>query len=75
MPEHVTRQALDVVNALRTVGHCSGSEVKNDINAVQFLAQTDCFVSLDLNVLSRAAGFHLVCLCMFFFTLKAASPI
>ncbi len=34
-----------VVNALRTVGHCDGSEVKNDINTVQFLAQTDCFLS------------------------------
>ncbi len=31
--------------ALRTVGPCGGSEVKNDINTVQFLAQTDCFMS------------------------------
>ncbi len=34
-----------VVNALRTVRHCGGSEVQSDINTVQFLAQTDCFVS------------------------------
>ncbi len=33
---------------------------KNDINTVQFLAQTERFVSLDLNVSSRAAGFNLV---------------
>ncbi len=39
------RHAPDVVNALRTVEHCGGSEVKNYINTVQFLAQTDCFVS------------------------------
>ncbi len=49
-----------VVNVFRTVGPCGGSEVKNDINTVQFLAQTDRFVSLDLNVSSRAAGFNLV---------------
>ncbi len=36
------------------------SEVKNDINTVQFLAQTDCFVYLGLNVSSRAAWFNLV---------------
>ncbi len=41
----LTRHAPDVVNALRTVGHCGGSEVKNDINSVQFLAKTNCFVS------------------------------
>ncbi len=40
MPEHTT-----VVNALRTVGHCSGSEVKNYINTVQFLTQTNRFMS------------------------------
>ncbi len=34
-----------VVNVLRTVGHCGGSEVKNYINTVQFLAQTDRFMS------------------------------
>ncbi len=56
----LTRQAPDVVSALRTVGHCGGSEVKHDINTVQFLTQTDHFVSLDLNVSSRAAGIHLV---------------
>ncbi len=49
------------VNELRTVGPCGGSEVKSDINTVQFLAQTDRFVSLDLNVSSRAAGFVGVC--------------
>ncbi len=26
-------------------GHCGGSELKNNINTVQFLTQTDCFVS------------------------------
>ncbi len=41
----LTRHAPAVVNAFRTVGHCGGSEVKNYINAVQFLARTDCFVS------------------------------
>ncbi len=41
-------------------GQYCGSEVKNNINTVQFLAQTDCFVSLDLNVSSRAARFNLV---------------
>ncbi len=33
---------------------------KNYINTVQFLAQTDGLVFLDLNVSSRAAGFNLV---------------
>ncbi len=32
------------VNELRAVGHCGGSEL-NYINTVQFLVQTDCFVS------------------------------
>ncbi len=41
----LTCHAPAVVNALRTVGHCGGSEVQSDINTVQFLAQTDCFVS------------------------------
>ncbi len=41
----LTRHALDVVNTLRTVGLCGGSEVKNYINTVKFLAQTDRFVS------------------------------
>ncbi len=45
---------------------------KNDINTVQFLAQTDRFVSLDLNVSSRAAGFNLVC---FFFLSKPWVPL
>ncbi len=39
------RHAPDDVNALRTVGHCGGSEVKKYINTVQFLAQIDCLVS------------------------------
>ncbi len=62
---------------LRTVGQCSGSEVKKkDINIVQFLAQTDLFVSLDLNVSSRAAGFNLILsVYVCFFSLKAVSPI
>ncbi len=35
-----------VVNVLRTLGPCGGSEVKKkNINTVLFLAQTDCFVS------------------------------
>ncbi len=42
------------------VGHCGGPEVKNDITTVQFLAQTDRFESLDLNVSSQAARFNLV---------------
>ncbi len=68
-----------------TVGPCGGSEVINDINTVQFLAQTDRFVSLDLNVSSRAAGFHLVSvycwihrfnnLCMLFSLSKPWSPL
>ncbi len=48
------------VNALRTVGPGGGSEVKNDINTVQLLAQTDRFVSKDLNVSTWAKGFNLV---------------
>uniref|UniRef100_A0A672M7K4 Cytochrome P450 family 19 subfamily A member 1 n=1 Tax=Sinocyclocheilus grahami TaxID=75366 RepID=A0A672M7K4_SINGR len=40
--------------------HCSALEVKNNIYTVQFLAQTDRFVSLHINVSSRAAGFNLV---------------
>ncbi len=69
------RHTPDVVNALRTVGHCGGSEVKNDINTVQFLAQTDRFMSLDLNILSRAAGFNLVLSVYVILTLKAVEPI
>ncbi len=48
------RHGPAVVNALRTVGHYSGSEVKNDINTVQFLAQTDCFDCFD----SQSRGSH-----------------
>ncbi len=65
----------DVVNALRTVGNYCGSEVKNDINTVQFLTQTDCFVSSDLNVSSRAAEFNLVLSVYVFLSLKAMGPI
>ncbi len=57
-----------VVTALRTFGQCG-------INTVQFLAQTDHFVSLDLNVSSRAAGFNLVLSVYVFLSLKAVSPI
>ncbi len=64
-----------LVNALRTVGPCGGSEVKNDINTVQFLAQTDRFVSLDLNVSSLAAGFNLVLSVYVLFSPQAVSPI
>ncbi len=48
---------------------------KNNINTVQFLAQTDRFVSLHLNVSSRAAGFNLVLSVYVFFSLKAVSTI
>ncbi len=65
------RHAPAVVNTLRTVVHCGGSEVKNYVNTVQFLAQ---IVSC-LNVSSRAAGFHLVLSVYIFFTLKAVGPI
>ncbi len=41
----------------------------------QFLAQTDHFVFLDLNVSSRATGFNLVLSVYVFFSLKAVSPI
>ncbi len=60
IPESVDTSGTGCCDALRTVGHCGGSEVKHDINTVQFLAQTDRFVSLDLDVSSRAAGIHLV---------------
>ncbi len=64
------------MNALRTVGQCGWIRgKKNAINTVQFLAQTDCFVSLDLNVSSRAAGFNLVLSVYVFFSLKAVGPI
>ncbi len=68
-----TRHTLVLVgaNSLRTVGQCGGSEVTKNINTVQFLAQTDRFVSLDLNVSSQAAGFHLVLsVYVFFFSLS-----
>ncbi len=70
-----TRHTPAVVNALRTVRHGAGSEVKNYINTVQFLAQMDRFVSLDLNVSSRAAGFNLVLSMYVFLSLKAVEPI
>ncbi len=47
----------------------------NKLYTVQFLAQTDRFMSLDLNVSSRAAGFNLVLSVYVFFSLKATSPI
>uniref|UniRef100_A0A672M3Q6 aromatase n=1 Tax=Sinocyclocheilus grahami TaxID=75366 RepID=A0A672M3Q6_SINGR len=50
--------------------HCSALEVKNNIYTVQFLAQTDRFVSLHINVSSRAAGFNLVLFVNVFLTLK-----
>ncbi len=63
------------MNELRTVGPGGRSEVKNDINTVQFLAQTDRFVSLDLSVSSQAAGFNLVLSVYVFFSLKAVGTI
>ncbi len=45
------------------------------LNTVQFLAQADRFVSLDLNVSSRATGFNLVLSVYVFFSLKAVSTI
>ncbi len=65
------RHASAVVNALRTVEQCGGSEV----NTVQFLTPTDCFVHLDLNVSSRAVGFNLVLSVYVFLSLKAMEPI
>ncbi len=62
------------MNTLRTLEPCGGSEVKNNINTVQFLAQTDGFVSLDLNVSPQAAGFHSV-LSVCVFSLKAVGTI
>ncbi len=52
-----------------------GSEVKNYINTVQLLAQTDRFVSKDLNLSSWAKGFNLVLFEYVFFSLKAMSTI
>ncbi len=64
------------VNALRRVGSCGGSEVKkNNVNSVQFLAQTDRFVSLDFDVSSRAGGLFWFCLCMFFWLSKPWVPL
>ncbi len=63
------------MNVFRTVGPCGGSEVKHDINTVQFLAKTDRFVSLDLNVSSQAARFNLVWSVYVFFSLQAMSTI
>ncbi len=56
----LTHHVPDVVNALRTVGHCGGSEVYNYINTVQFLAQTDCFVFYR----HEPQGLIWFCLCM-----------
>ncbi len=66
---------MNCVNELRTFEQCGGSEVKNNINTVQFLAQTNRFLSLDLNVSSRAARFNLVLSVYVFFSVKAVSPI
>ncbi len=53
--------------------NAGGSEVKkNNINTVQFLAQTDCFVSMYRH---EPQGLIWFCLCMVFFSLKAMSPI
>ncbi len=71
----LTRHAPAVVNELRTVGPCGGSEGKNYINTVQFLAQTDRFMSLDLNVSSRAAGFNLVLTVYVFLLSKPWVPL
>ncbi len=60
------------MNALRTVGQRGGSEIKNNINTVQFLAQTDRLMSLHLNVIVTSRR---VCLCMFFLSLKAVGHI
>ncbi len=59
-----------VTHCLDRFRACGGSEVKNAINTVQFLAQTDCLVSKDLNVSSRAAGFNLVLSVYGFFLLS-----
>ncbi len=75
LPPPISRHTLAVVNALRTVGQCGGSEVKNYINTVQFLAQTNHFVSLDLNVSSRAARFNLVLSVCFFFSQSRESHL
>ncbi len=48
---------------------------KNDINTVEFLAQTDRFMSLDLNVSSPAAGFNLVLSVYVFFLSKLWVPL
>ncbi len=66
----LTRHTPDVM----TVRHCGVSEVKYDINSLQFLAQTDRFVSYDINVSSRAASFNLN-LCVLVFLLKDSVPI
>ncbi len=64
------------MNTFKIAGHCGESVVKNYINTVQFLAQTIRFVSLDLNVSSRAAGVHLVLsMYVFFFTLISVESI
>ncbi len=58
------------VYKLRIVGLGGGSEVKNYIKTVQFLAQTDRLVSLQLNVSSRVAGFNVVLSVYAFFLSK-----
>ncbi len=58
------------MTVLRTVGPCGESEVNSNINTVQFLAQTDRFMSLDMYVSSLAAGFNLVLSMYVFFSLS-----
>ena len=70
-----TPHAPDAVRALKAVGHSGVLEVKNYINTVRFLAQTDHFVSQDINVSSRAAGFNLDLSVHVFFTLIDCVPI
>ncbi len=41
------------------------SEVKDDINTVQFLTQTDCFISM---YCQESQGLIWICLCMFFYS-------
>ncbi len=71
----LTRPALAVVNVLRTVGHHGGSEVKNDINTVQCLAQFFSCLKTSMYC-HEPQGLIWFCLCMFvFLTLKAVGPI
>ncbi len=55
--------------------HVHNRGKKYDINTVQFLAQSDRFVSLELNASSRATLSHLVLSVYVLFSLKAVSTI